>query len=106
MKVLIINPPRYEGSSVTREGRCELLMDYRVDTPATLLIIASIIRNENQNIKFIDANGLNLSYDDLLILIQSMKFDCLIFTFNSQIIDYDLEICNIFKKNNPTCITI
>jgi len=106
MKVLIINPPRYEGSSVTREGRCELVMDYRVDTPATLLIIASILRNDNHSIKFFDANGLNLSYDDLLKLFNLMKFDCLIFTFNSQIIDHDLRICSIIKRINPACITI
>ena len=106
MKVLIINLPRYEGSSVTREGRCELILDYRVDTPATLLIIASLLRNENQSIKFIDANGLNLSYNDLLNLLKIIKFECLIFTFNSQIIDYELRICSIIKRINPSCITV
>ncbi len=106
MKALIINLPRYENSSVTREGRCEVILDFRVDTPATLLIIASVLRNENHSIKFIDANGLNLSYNDLLKLCIIIKFECLIFTFNSQIIDHELKICNIIKRINPSCITI
>ena len=59
MRILIINPPRYDNSSVTREQRCELIMNYRVDTPATLLIIASLLREKNYQIKFIDANGIN-----------------------------------------------
>ena len=106
MKILIINPPRYKNLSVTREQRCELLMNYRVDTPATLLIITSMLRERNHLIKFIDANGMDLSYDYISNLLKDKKFDCLIFTFNSQIIDYDLELCDIIKKINQNCITI
>lgn len=106
MKVLIINPPRYKNASVTREGRCELILEHRVDTPATLLIIASMLRDMGNEIDFIDANGFNLSYRNISELLANNRYDLLIFTFNSWIIDYDLEICSIVKKLNPNCITI
>jgi len=107
MKILIINLPRYHGDSVTREGRCELILKYRVDTPATLLIIASILRkNEEYQIDFLDANGLNLSYKDISQEIEEKNYDCVIFTFLSKIINLELKFCNFIKNINPSCITI
>lgn len=106
MKILIINLPRYNGSSVTREGRCELIMHYRIDTPATLLIIASILREKNYQINFIDANGLNLSYKSISELLKNKKFDFVIFTIASAIIEHDIKICDIIKNLNPSCITM
>ena len=106
MKILIINLPRYQGSSVTREGRCELLLNYRVDTPATLLIIASLLRKNNYEIDFIDANGLNIGKRDIIIRLKNKKYGCIIFTFVSEIIDHELSFCDLFKKINPSCTTI
>ncbi|MFX1470318.1 MAG: B12-binding domain-containing radical SAM protein [Promethearchaeota archaeon] len=106
MKILLINLPRFHGSSVTREGRCEFVCNYRVDTPATLLIVASILRNKNHQIDFIDANAQNLSYPFLKKILIYKNPNCLIFTFNAWIIDFDLKICEIVKKLNPNCITI
>ncbi|MFX0071612.1 MAG: B12-binding domain-containing radical SAM protein [Candidatus Hermodarchaeota archaeon] len=106
MKILIINLPRYGIFSVTREGRCELILNHRVDTPATLLTIASLLRNINYQIDFIDANGLNLSYKTIVKQLKSNKYDCTIFTFASQIIDHELKICKIFKRISPSCLTI
>ena len=106
MKTLILNLPRYKGSSATREGRCELLENHRVDTPATLLIIASLLREKNYQFDFIDANGLNLSYKYVSDQIKNQRYDIIIFTFISSIIDHELNICNIAKEINPSCITI
>ncbi len=106
MKILIINLPRFQGSSVTREGRCEFVCNYRVDTPATLLIIASLLRNQRYQIDFIDANARNLDYSFIRNLLKNKNPDCVIFTFNSWIIDYDLRICEIAKNINPNCKTI
>ncbi|MFX1445456.1 MAG: B12-binding domain-containing radical SAM protein [Promethearchaeota archaeon] len=106
MKTLILNLPRYKGSSATREGRCELLENHRVDTPATLLIIASILRENNYDFDFIDANGLNLSYKYISNRLKEQKYDIVIFTFISSIFDYELKICEIIKEINSSCITI
>ncbi|GAI94422.1 unnamed protein product [marine sediment metagenome] len=69
MNILILNLPRHKNASVTREGRCELILEHRVDTPATLLIIASILRAGDNQIDFIDANGFNLSYEAIIIIL-------------------------------------
>ena len=106
MKILIINLPRFQGSSVTREGRCEFVCNYRVDTPATLLIISSLLRNKNHQIEFIDTNAQNLDYSYIRKLLKITKFDCVIFTFNSWILEFDLKICDIVKKVNRSCTTI
>jgi len=106
MKILIINLPRFQGSSVTREGRCEFVCNYRVDTPATLLIIASLLRSKNYQIDFMDANAQHIDYPFLRSLLKNKNPDCVIFTFNSWIINYDLKICDIVKKINPSCKTI
>jgi radical SAM superfamily enzyme YgiQ (UPF0313 family) len=106
MKILIINLPRYGADSVTREGRCELIEKYRIDTPATLLIIASILRESNYQIDFIDANGLNLGYKFISKQIKKKEYNCIIFTFISKIIDQELKFCKIVKNLNSSCITI
>ena len=106
MKILILNLPRHKNASVTREGRCELILEHRVDTPATLLIIASILRAGDNQIDLIDANGNNLSYEAISDILKGKNFDCIIFTFNSWIIDDELRVCDIIKKANPSCITI
>ncbi len=106
MKILIINLPRFQGSSITREGRCEFVCNYRVDTPATLLIISSLLRNQNHHIDFIDANANDLSYSLVIDLLRSKKPECVIFTFNTWTIENDLYICELIKRTNPSCITI
>ena len=106
MNILLINLPRYKSIPVTREERCEFISKSRVDTPATLLIMASLLRDKGHKIEFIDANAFDLGYEDVSERTTNKKMDCVIFPFNTQIIDHDLEICNIIKKSNPSCITI
>lgn len=106
MNILLINLPRYKSIPVTREERCEFISKSRVDTPATLLIMASLLRDKGHKIEFIDANAFDLDYEDISERTINKKIGCVIFSFNSQIIDHDLEICNIIKKSNPSCITI
>ncbi len=106
MKILIINLPRFNGFSVTREGRCEFYTKYRVDTPINLLIIASILRENSHEITFLDANGFNLNYKQISNEIKEKKYQCIIFSFNSKIIDYDLKFCDFIKLKYPSCLTI
>ncbi len=106
MNIFVLNLPRFQGFSVTREGRCEFVCNYRVDTPATLLILSALLRKHNHKINFIDANAQNLSFSVVRNYIRNINPDCVIFTFNSWIIDYDLKICEIVKEINPSCKTI
>ena len=49
MKVLLVNPPRYNGVSVIREERCEVTERYSVLEPYSLLQIASLLRNDGHS---------------------------------------------------------
>lgn len=106
MDIQIINLPRYNSISVTREDRCEFISGDRIDTPTTLLIIAALLKQKGHKIFFIDANANNLNFEYLSKIITNRKISCVIFTFNARIIDYDLKICDIIKEINSSCITI
>lgn len=106
MNILLVNLPRYNSVPVVREERCEYISKKRVDTPATLLIMAALLREMGNQIYFIDANALNLSYEDISDRVKNKKIDCLIFPFCSRILDNDLIICDIVKRFNPSCLTI
>ena len=106
MNILVLNLPRYEGIPVTREYRCEPILKNHILTPTTSLTLAAILRNQGHKVSFIDANAYDLSFYDISERIKNKKIDCIIFSFNSQIIDYDMKICHIAKENNHSCITI
>ncbi len=106
MKILLINLPRYNGTSVTREGRCELLAPYRTDTPATLLIMAAILRENYHDIEFIDANAYNLNYTKISRILKNKQYKAVLFTFAAKISDHELQICDFAKEANSSCVTI
>lgn len=106
MNILIVNPPRFKGVSVTRERRCEELISAQVVPPTTLLTVASILRNRGHRICFLDANAFNNSFRDISFLITMEKFDCVVFAFNHRILSHDLYVCNIAKKARRKCVTV
>jgi radical SAM superfamily enzyme YgiQ (UPF0313 family) len=70
------------------------------------LIISALLREDNHKINFLDANAQNMSFSVIENYVRETKPECIIFTFNSWIIDYDLKICSVIKKINPSCKTI
>jgi radical SAM superfamily enzyme YgiQ (UPF0313 family) len=55
---------------------------------------------------FMDANARNINYDTIKEIFIKSKSECVIFTFNSWIIEFDLRICTIIKEIDSSCITI
>jgi len=105
LRVLLINPPRFHGIPVIREERCEITERYSVLPPYSLLQIASVLRTEGHEAKLIDANGWNLSWEEVDERIRSMRYDVLIFRFTPTTFDWDAEIASISKKNHPNALT-
>lgn len=106
MRLLLCVLPRYKSIPVVREERCEQISKSEVYTPATLLIMASLLREKGHKIELIDANAFDLSYEDISERMVNKIIDCVIFPFCGQIIDHDLKFVDITKKINPSCITI
>jgi len=102
MKILLFNPPRFEGVSVIREERCEIIERYSVLEPYSLLQLGAILRNKKHSVSLIDANGFDIKYSDLKL----SKCDVLIFRFTPTTFDHDMRICSLAKKINPKVLTI
>jgi anaerobic magnesium-protoporphyrin IX monomethyl ester cyclase len=105
MRVLLVNPPRFNGIPVIREERCEITERYSVLPPYSLLQIASILMTEGHEVELIDANGLNLNMEEVNERFKNAKYDVLIFRFTPTTFDSDTKIASISKKNHPNAWT-
>jgi anaerobic magnesium-protoporphyrin IX monomethyl ester cyclase len=65
LKVLLVNPPRFEGIPVIREERCEITERYSVLEPYSLLQIGALLRDLGCRVSLLDMNGFNLKYEQL-----------------------------------------
>jgi radical SAM superfamily enzyme YgiQ (UPF0313 family) len=105
MNVLLINPPRFRGIPVIREDRCEITDRYSVIPPYSLLQIASLLRKIGNKVDLVDANGENLTYNEIKEKISEMNYDILLFRFTPTTFDWDLKITNISKEINKDALT-
>lgn len=106
MKVLLINPPRYNGIPVIREERCEITERYSVLPPYSLLQIASLLRNDKHSVYLVDANGEDLTFDELKKRIENVHYEALIFRFTPTTFDWDMKTAKISKNINKNAKTI
>jgi radical SAM superfamily enzyme YgiQ (UPF0313 family) len=98
MKVLLVNPPRFNKKSVIREDRCEIIEKNSVLPPYSLLQIASLLRKNGHEVCLIDANGENIDYSTLEKRISEKEYEALIFRFISATFDWDMKVAAISKK--------
>jgi len=106
MKIMLVNPPRFEGVPAIREERCEITERYSVLEPYSLLQLAAILREKDHKITLVDANGFDLDFEHLQKLLEETKPDILIFRFTPTTFDHDTGICKIAKNANPEIRTI
>jgi anaerobic magnesium-protoporphyrin IX monomethyl ester cyclase len=105
-RVLLINPPRFEGIPVIREERCEITERYSILPPYSLLQIAGMLRAQGHEVRLIDANGLNLGWTELAGIMSSAPYDALIFRFTPTTFDSDMRTTKISKRLQPSAKTI
>lgn len=106
MKVLFVNPPRYDSLPVIREDRCEIVNRYLVTPPYSLIQIASIVREKGEEVQVIDANCENLSYSELQGRMRESKPDIVAFRFTPTTIEADMETAKITKSLYPNAVTV
>lgn len=100
MKVLLVNPPRYNGIPVIREERCEITERHSVLPPYSLLQIASLLRRDGHNVDLIDANGRDLSLQELRHDLDDRDFDVLLFRFTPTTFDLDTRVADFAKAKD------
>jgi anaerobic magnesium-protoporphyrin IX monomethyl ester cyclase len=106
LNILLVNPPRFMGIPVIREERCEVTDRSSVLPPYSLLQIASVLKTECHAVELLDANGLNLTWNEVTERIKTTKYDVLIFRFTPTTFDLDIKIASISKENHPKARTV
>jgi len=106
MRVLFVNPPRYDGLPVIREDRCEIVNRYLLNPPYSLIQIASVLRENDERVQVIDANCENLSYSKVRERLKESKPDIVAFRFTPTTIEADMETAKITKSLYPDALTV
>jgi len=106
MKIMLVNPPRFQGLSVIREERCEIVERYSVLEPYSLLQLASILREEGHEVSLIDANGFDLDYNEVMQRVRKFGPDIMIFRFTPTTFDHDMKLCGLVKRFNSEVMTV
>ena len=107
MRVLLLNPPRYQGIPVIREDRCEITERNSVIPPYSLMQLAAMLREKGHQVALIDANGEGISHQDIRHrLVMQSPFDALIFRFTPTTFDHDLKVAELTKEISTRTITI
>ena len=106
MRILLINPPKVNGSSYIREGRCMQKSSSwaAMWMPLTLTYIASILKNSN-DIKLIDCQVENINHQNFQIQLQKFNPDFVICNTGFPSIKEDLKILEICKLYSQKIIT-
>jgi len=99
MKILIVNPPRFKGLPVIREDRCEIVERNSLLPCISLMQLASKLKREN-DVRYVDANGFNLSFKDIRDILRRGKYEKVIFRFTPETIDWDMKIARIARLTN------
>ena len=106
MNIAIVNPPRFEGTSVVREERCEVVERYSVLEPYSLLQLASLLIGAGHRVRLLDANGHNTTYQGVESWLRGAPYDAIVFRFTPTTFDHDLKVAEISKRVSPEARTI
>lgn len=106
MKVALVNPPRHDGVSVVREERCEVEERYSVLEPYSLLQLAALLRERGHRPRLLDANGLDLSHEEVESWLRRQNYDALITRFTPTTFDHDLGVAATSKAVRPDADTV
>lgn len=105
VRILLVNPPRFQGIPVIREERCEITERYSVLPPYSLLQVAGVLRKHGHEVSLIDANGLNLDFSRAKELMKQSSYDALVFRFTPTTFDSDMQTGVISKEVQPKAMT-
>ena len=106
MRILLVNPPRFQRMPVIREERCEIVERSSVIEPYSLLQLGAILRLGGHEIKLLDLNGFNLDYESLKLETQTFKPQVVVFRLTPTTFDHDVRTAEVTKSVDDTILTI
>ncbi|MBI2041616.1 MAG: radical SAM protein [Candidatus Nealsonbacteria bacterium] len=105
MRILLINPPRFNGHAVVREMRCANLATVSIFPPIELAYLAGVLR-QYAEVKILDANALDRNFKDIETEIRQFKPQAVIFTISPTTFTADAQIAKIAKEADDQIKTI
>jgi radical SAM superfamily enzyme YgiQ (UPF0313 family) len=105
MRLLLINPPRFNGIPVIREERCEITERNSIIPPYSLLQVGAELLADGHEVQLMDANGEDLTWEQLDARIRSFDYDVLVFRFTPTTLLWDLKTATLSKNHNPKAVT-
>jgi len=106
MRVLLVNPPRFEGIPVIREERCEITERYSILEPYSLLQMGALLRQQGHEVELLDMNGFDLQWKELESRLGSSKPGAVLFRFTPTTFDHDVRTASIARSVLPEARTI
>jgi anaerobic magnesium-protoporphyrin IX monomethyl ester cyclase len=100
MRVLLVNPPRFEGIPVIREERCEITERASILEPYSLLQIGALLRAGGHQVRLLDLNGKDLGYESLESELAASAPDLVIFRFTPTTFDHDMRTAQVVKSRS------
>jgi radical SAM superfamily enzyme YgiQ (UPF0313 family) len=84
-RTLLINPPLINGIAFTRQGRCQEREEVLGTTkpPYTLVLLASLLRNQGADVRVEDLTASRMSIDDLIARLEREGFTPSLIVFPS-----------------------
>lgn len=106
MKILLVNPPKINGNSYIREGRCMQKSSSwaAMWMPLTLTYIASVLK-ENNDVKLLDCQAENISIQDFSLFIKTHNPNLVICNTGFPSIYEDLKVLKVCKDFSPKITT-
>jgi radical SAM superfamily enzyme YgiQ (UPF0313 family) len=102
MKVILINPPEYQGYKYVREGRCEQrTSSYQYSLPPlSLMSIAAVLEKEGINVKILDCIAKDISLGKLEKILEKERPELIIVNLSTPSYYGDVKVADISKKLN------
>ncbi len=100
MNILILNPPRRDKIVMVKEGRCmnqKGVWGY-AQPPITMVIIGTMLKNRNHNVKIIDGGVDANDIEKVLFLTKKFNPDVLLINSTTPTIDDDIFISKYLKE--------
>lgn len=103
MKILLINPPPFEGVNVVREGRCMQRTETwsTVWSPVSLATIAAVLRNEGFEMRLHDGSVAPTLKDEVLSDIKCWVPDLVVVNTATTAIEQDLAFADLVGDTIP-----
>ncbi|MFC1656448.1 B12-binding domain-containing radical SAM protein [Patescibacteria group bacterium] len=103
MKILLVNPPPYNGLKVIREGRCEQRLSsfQYVMVPISLPMIAGLLEKADFNVKIYDFIVEDLNFEQSVDISAKFEPDLVIINFSTLTLRGDIKFVKQLRKRCP-----